>query len=82
MNHMRERHFDVTVPISGAGGIVLESLARPDLFITDTERANVVGNRRRDSGATLIGIGILLDSPILLSSLISLYYRYDGKLQE
>jgi cleavage and polyadenylation specificity factor subunit 2 len=38
MNHMRERHLDGTVLIGGAAGTVLESLARPDLFITDAER--------------------------------------------
>jgi cleavage and polyadenylation specificity factor subunit 2 len=67
MNHMRERHLDGTVLISGAGGTVFESLARPDLFITDAERANVIGSRRKDRDAALIGIRILLDSPILLS---------------
>jgi cleavage and polyadenylation specificity factor subunit 2 len=69
MNHMRERHLDGTVLINGAGGSVFESLARPDLFITDAERANVIGSRRKDRDAALIGIRILLDSPILLSNL-------------
>ncbi|KAN0126510.1 Beta-lactamase-like protein [Russula decolorans] len=54
MNHMRERHLDGTVLISGAGGAVFESLARPDLFITDAERANVIGSRRKDRDAALI----------------------------
>jgi cleavage and polyadenylation specificity factor subunit 2 len=53
---MRERHLDGTVLISGAGGAVFESLARPDLFITDAERANVIGSRRKDRDAALIGI--------------------------
>lgn len=56
MNHMRERHLDGTVLMSGAGGTVFESLARPDLLITDAERANVIGSRRKDRDAALIGI--------------------------
>lgn len=61
MNHMRERHLDGTVLISGAGGAVFESLARPDLLITDAERANVIGSRRKDRDAALIGIRLLPD---------------------
>jgi len=53
---MRERHLDGTVLISGAGGTVFESLARPDLLITDAERANVIGGRRKDRDAALIGM--------------------------
>jgi cleavage and polyadenylation specificity factor subunit 2 len=56
LNHMRERHLDGTVLISGAGGAVSESLARPDLLITDAERANVIGSRRKDRDAALIGM--------------------------
>ena len=80
MNHMRERHLDGTVLISGAGGTVFESLARPDLFITDAERANVIGSRRKDRDAALIGIQILLNSPILLffSNLISRHHHYNS----
>jgi cleavage and polyadenylation specificity factor subunit 2 len=63
MNHMRERHLDGTVLISGVGGTVFESLARPDLLITDAERANVIGSRRKDRDAALIGIQVSL--PIL-----------------
>jgi len=66
MNHMRERHLDGTVLISGAGGTVFESLARPDLLITDAERANVIGSRRKDRDAALIGMGSLVDLPIFL----------------
>ncbi|KAH9002480.1 beta-lactamase-like protein [Lactarius hatsudake] len=54
MNHMRERHLDGTILMSGAGGAIFESLARPDLLITDTERANVIGSRRKDRDAALI----------------------------
>jgi hypothetical protein len=56
MNNMRERHLDGTVLISGAGGTVLELLARPDLLITDAERANVIGSRRKDRDAALISV--------------------------
>jgi cleavage and polyadenylation specificity factor subunit 2 len=56
LNHMRERHLDGTVLIGGAGGTVYESLARPDLLITDAERANVIGSRRKDRDAALIGM--------------------------
>ena len=46
---------DGTVLISGAGGTAFESLARPDLFVTDAERANVInGSRRKDRDAALI----------------------------
>ncbi|KAN0128544.1 Beta-lactamase-like protein [Lactarius tabidus] len=54
MNHMRERHLDGTVLMSGAGGAIFESLARPDLLITDAERSNVIGSRRKDRDAALI----------------------------
>jgi hypothetical protein len=68
---MWERCLDGTVLISGAGGTVVESLARPDLFITDAGRANVmIGSRRKDHDAALIGIQVFLDSPILLSNII------------
>ncbi|KAI0332393.1 hypothetical protein GY45DRAFT_1320888 [Cubamyces sp. BRFM 1775] len=56
MNHMRERHLDGTVLMrqSSAGGGVFESLARPDLLITDAERANVTTARRKDRDAALL----------------------------
>ncbi|KAH9071539.1 beta-lactamase-like protein [Lactarius deliciosus] len=44
---MYARHLDGTILMSGAG-------ARPDLLITDTERANVIGSRRKDRDAALI----------------------------
>ncbi|TRM68110.1 beta-lactamase-like protein [Schizophyllum amplum] len=53
MNHMRERHLDGTILIRQAGGI-FEPLARPDLFITDADRANVITSRRKDRDASLI----------------------------
>ena len=55
MNHMRERHLDGTILMSGAGGAIFESLARPDLLITDAERSNVIGSRRKDRDAALLG---------------------------
>ncbi|KAI0306845.1 beta-lactamase-like protein [Multifurca ochricompacta] len=54
INHMRERHLDGTVLMRGAGGGVFESLARPDLLITDAERANAIGSRRKDRDVALI----------------------------
>ncbi|KAI9001367.1 beta-lactamase-like protein [Trametes punicea] len=56
MNHMRERHLDGTVLFrqASAGGGVFESLARPDLLITDAERANVTTARRKDRDAALL----------------------------
>ncbi|KAF8528949.1 beta-lactamase-like protein [Hysterangium stoloniferum] len=50
LNHTRERHLDGTVilrPTSGGVG-VFEPLGRPDLLITDAERALVVSSRRKD----------------------------------
>ena len=53
------------------------ALARPDLFITDAERVNVIGSRRKDRDSALIGIRVLLDCPILRSNLTSRYYHYN-----
>ena len=62
MNHMKERHLDGTVLIrqASAGGGVFESLARPDLLITDAERANVTTARRKDRDAALLGTLLFL----------------------
>ncbi|KDQ64325.1 hypothetical protein JAAARDRAFT_116662 [Jaapia argillacea MUCL 33604] len=54
MNHMRERHLDGTVLMRQAAGGVFEPLARPDLLITDAERACVMSSRRKDRDAALI----------------------------
>lgn len=57
LNHTRERHLDGTVilrPSSGGVG-VFEPLARPDLLITDAERALVVGSRRKDRDSVFLG---------------------------
>lgn len=55
INHMRERHLDGTVLMRQAAGGVFEPLARPDLLITDAERASVTTSRRKDRDAALIG---------------------------
>ena len=58
MNHMRERHLDGTVLMrssSGGSAGVFESLLRPDLLITDAERASVTAARRKDRDAALLG---------------------------
>ncbi|EIW82350.1 hypothetical protein CONPUDRAFT_54247 [Coniophora puteana RWD-64-598 SS2] len=54
INHMRERHLDGTILVRSAGGGVFEQLARPDLLITDADRANVVTSRRKDRDAALM----------------------------
>lgn len=60
LNHMRERHIDGTVLYRPAAGGVFEPLARPDLFITDADRANVVTSRRKDRDAALLGSNLVL----------------------
>lgn len=56
LNHLRERHLDGTVLLrGGGGGAVYETLARPDLFITDAERVDNISCRRKDRDAQLIG---------------------------
>jgi cleavage and polyadenylation specificity factor subunit 2 len=55
MNHMKERHLDGTVLIRQAAGGIFEPLARPDLLITDADRAPVITSRRKDRDAALIG---------------------------
>lgn len=56
MNHMRERHLDGTVLMrQGSNATVFETLQRPDLLITDAERANVTTARRKDRDAALLG---------------------------
>ena len=76
MNHMRERHLDGTVLISGAGGAIFEALARPDLLITDAERANVIGSRRKDRDAALIGMLVLDPDSVSPPELITYALRY------
>ncbi|KAL0570092.1 hypothetical protein V5O48_011867 [Marasmius crinis-equi] len=54
LNHMKERHLDGTVLLRTSAGGVFEPLARPDLLITDAERASVISSRRKDRDAALI----------------------------
>ncbi|GLB33982.1 putative cleavage and polyadenylation factor 2 C-terminal [Lyophyllum shimeji] len=54
INHMKERHLDGTVLMRQAAAGVFEPLARPDLLITDADRADVVTSRRKDRDAALI----------------------------
>lgn len=56
MNHMKERHLDGTVLFRPSAGGIFEPLARPDLFITDADRADVTTPRRKDRDAALIGV--------------------------
>ncbi|KAI0315379.1 beta-lactamase-like protein [Amylostereum chailletii] len=53
INHMRERHLDATV-MRHAAGSAFEPLQRPDLLITDAQRADVASSRRKDRDAALI----------------------------
>ena len=45
--HMWEHHLDGTVLISSTVGTVFESLAQPDLLITDMGCANIIGSLLR-----------------------------------
>ena len=58
LNHMKERHLDGTVLLRTSAGGVSEPLARPDLLITDAERASVISSRRKDRDAALIGMSV------------------------
>ena len=80
MNHMRERHLDGTILMSGAGGAIFESLARPDLLITDAERSNVIGSRRKDRDAALIGTQTFLGVSSLLTYRLSRHDNYNALL--
>jgi hypothetical protein len=46
--HQLVQYLDGVVLVSGAGGTVFESLARPNIFMTDPERVNVIGDCRED----------------------------------
>jgi hypothetical protein len=69
---MRERHLDGTVLIRHAAGGAFEPLARPDLFITDADRASAVTSRRKDRDASLIGVSIAR----VLEAVVLKYSRY------
>lgn len=56
LNHMKERHLDGTILLRpGGGSSVFEPLLRPDLLITDAERASSISSRRKDRDAALLG---------------------------
>lgn len=55
INHMRERHLDGTVLVRQGATGAFEPLARPDLLITDAQRADVRSSRRKDRDASLMG---------------------------
>jgi cleavage and polyadenylation specificity factor subunit 2 len=61
MNHMKERHLDGTVLVRQAAGGIFEPLSRPDLFITDADRAAVISGRRRDRDSAFLGLYKRLD---------------------
>lgn len=55
LNHMKERHLDGTILLRPGGGSgVFEPLLRPDLLITDAERASSTSSRRKDRDAALL----------------------------
>jgi len=56
LNHLKERHLDGSVLTLATGGSVFEPLARPDVLITDAERALTTGGRRKDRDKALLGI--------------------------
>lgn len=51
---MKERHLDGTVLMMRPGNTTFDSLVRPDLLITDAERAAVLTSRKKDRDAALI----------------------------
>ena len=54
---MKERHLDGTILLRPGGGSgVFEPLLRPDLLITDAERASSISSRRKDRDAALLGV--------------------------
>lgn len=57
LNHTRERHLDGTVLLRHTSGDIgiFEPLARPDLLITDAERALVLSSRRKDRDSFFLG---------------------------
>lgn len=55
LNHLKERHLDGSVLTLSSGGGVFEPLARPDILITDAERALIVGSRRKERDGALLG---------------------------
>lgn len=75
MNHTKERHLDGTVILRATGGGVFEGLARPDLLITDADRALTITPRRKDRDTAFLG---KLRSPKLPQKLkLTFTTRYD-----
>ena len=73
---MKERHLDGTILLrSGGGSGVFEPLLRPDLLITDAERASSVSSRRKDRDAALLGTRL----PESLYKVMDL--NYDSRLR-
>lgn len=72
MSHMRERHLDGTVLMMrpGSGSGVFETLQRPDLLITDAERANITTARRKDRDAALLGESFLTSRELALTHVL------------
>ncbi|KIM25567.1 hypothetical protein M408DRAFT_74190 [Serendipita vermifera MAFF 305830] len=56
LNHLKERHLDGSVLTLSTGGGVFEPLARPDVLITDAERALTIGGKRKDRDKALLDI--------------------------
>ncbi|KLO18053.1 cleavage and polyadenylation specificity factor subunit [Schizopora paradoxa] len=55
LNHLRERHLDGTILLRGpSAGSAFETLARPDLLITDADRVSNLSCRRKDRDMQLI----------------------------
>jgi hypothetical protein len=68
---MREHHLDGTVLLRPGVGGIFEPLVRPDLLITDAERALVRNSRRMDRNEALIG----KHDRKLCCSTLSVYFR-------
>lgn len=81
MNHMKERHLDGTVLMRHSTGGIFEPLARPDLLITDTDRADVISSRRKDRDAALIGKASHYFSSQTTPSYIPRYYHCNALFQ-
>jgi Metallo-beta-lactamase superfamily domain len=77
LNHLKERHLDGSVLTLATGGSVFEPLARPDVLITDAERALTTGGRRKDRDKALLGIFSLLPVELVLTTHRRHYNRDD-----
>lgn len=59
LNHLKERHLDGSVLTLSTGGGVFEPLARPEILITDAERALIIGSRKKERDGALLGEPLL-----------------------